>query len=138
VSKLTNRDIQKILRQWLNEEPVTQIAREYQVTRQRVYQLITQFKENKECPELKLPCRRPRPIDPGTEEIILESYHANNLGPIHLEKKIEETYGIHIPITGSIQVLLFHGLVEINMKKRKQRKWVRYERDHSMSTWQGD
>lgn len=24
------------------------------------------------------------------------------------------------------------------MKKRKQRKWVRYERDHSMSLWQGD
>ena len=24
------------------------------------------------------------------------------------------------------------------MKKRKQRKWVRYERDHSMSMWQGD
>lgn len=24
------------------------------------------------------------------------------------------------------------------MKKRKQRKWGRYERDHSMSLWQGD
>ena len=35
-------------------------------------------------------------------------------------------------------MLLSHGLVEINTKKRKQRKWVRYERDHSMSLWQGD
>lgn len=75
----------------MNEEPVTQIARNYQVTRQRAYQLITQFKENEECPELKLPGRTPQPIDPGTEEILLESYHANKLGPIHLEKKIEET-----------------------------------------------
>jgi len=33
---------------------------------------------------------------------------------------------------------LFHGLVEINMKKRQQRKYVRYERAHSMSMWQGD
>ena len=24
------------------------------------------------------------------------------------------------------------------MKKKKQRKWVRYEREHSMSLWQGD
>jgi len=34
--------------------------------------------------------------------------------------------------------LLTHSLVEINMKKRQQRKYVRYERAHSMSMWQGD
>jgi len=138
VSKLTNRYIQKILRQWLKEEPVAQIAQEFQVTRQRVYQLITLFKEKEECPKLKPPGRRPQPIDPKTEGIILESYHANKLGPIHLEKKIEEIYRIRIPHNRIYQVLLFHGLVDINMKKRKQRKWVRYERDHSMSMWQGD
>ena len=138
VSKLTNRDIQRIIRQWLKEKPVAEIARDFQITRQRVYQLITTFKEIEEYPELKSPGRRPRPVDPETEKIILESYRANTMGPIHLEKKIEEIYGIHIPHNRIYQVLLFHGLVEINMKKRKQRKWVRYERDHSMSMWQGD
>ena len=138
VSKLTNRDIRRIIRQWLKEKPVTQIARDFQVTRQRIYQIITTFKEIEDYPELKSPGRSPRTIDPGTEEIILESYHTNNLGPTHLEKKIEETYGIHIPHNRIYQILLFHGLVDINMKKRKQRKWVRYERDHSMSMWQGD
>jgi len=28
--------------------------------------------------------------------------------------------------------------VEENMKKKKRREWVRYERKHSMSLWQGD
>jgi len=55
------------------------------------------------------------------------------VGPTQLEKKIEETYGIHISHKRIYQVLLFHGLVEINMKKRQQRKYVRYERAHSMS-----
>lgn len=136
--KLTNRDIQRIIQQRLNEKPVAQIAQDFQVIRQRVYQIITTFKELKEYPELKPPGRRPRPIDPGTEELILKSYRSSKLGPTHLEKKIEETCGIHIPHNRIYQVLLFHGLVEVNMKKRKQRKWVRYERDHSMSMWQGD
>ena len=133
VSKLTNRDIQRIIRQWLKEKPVADIARDFQVTRQRVYQLITLFKEIEGYPELKQPGRKPQPIDDRTEELILESYRTNKLGPTHLEKKIEETHRIHIPHNRIYQVILFHVLVEINMKKRKQRKWVRYERDHSMS-----
>ena len=60
------------------------------------------------------------------------------MGPTHLEKKIEEAYGIHIPHNRIYRVLLNHGLVEINMKKRQQRKYVRYERAHSISMWQGD
>jgi putative transposase len=138
VSKLSNRDIQNIIQQWLQEEPVIQIAKEFQITRQRVYQLITSFNDQWEYPQLKRPGRKPQPIDERTEELILESYHTHKLGPTHLEKKIEETHGIHIPHNRIYHVLLSHDLIEINMKKRKQRKWVRYERDHSMSMWQGD
>jgi len=36
------------------------------------------------------------------------------------------------------RILLNHERVVPCMKKRKQRKWVRYERNHSMSLWQGD
>jgi putative transposase len=138
VSKLSNRDIQKIIQQWIQDEPVIQIALKFQVTRQRVYQLITSFNDQWEYPWLKRPGRKPQPIDGRTEELIIESYHAHQLGPTHLEKKIEEIHGIHIPHNRIYQVLLSHDLIEINMKKRKQRKWVRYERDHSMSMWQGD
>lgn len=34
--------------------------------------------------------------------------------------------------------MLEYELVEENIKKRKQRKWVRFERRYSMSLWQGD
>ncbi len=138
VSKLSNRDIQRIIQQWVNEKPVVEIARYFQITRQRVYQLINQFRESGEYPVLRQSGRKPQAIDDRAEELILETYQSNNIGPIHLEKKIEETLGIHIPHNRIYRVLLNHGLVEINMKKRQQRKYVRYERTHSMSMWQGD
>ena len=138
MSKLSNRDIQRIIQQWVKEKPIVEIARYFRITRQRVYQLINRFKEEGEYPELKVSGRKPQPIDERTEELILETYRVNSVGPTHLEKKIEETYGIHIPHNRIYRVLLNHGLVEINMKKRQQRKYVRYERTHSMSMWQGD
>jgi putative transposase len=122
----------------VREKPGVEIARDFRVTRQRVYQLITSFKEQEDYPEIKRSGRKSQPIDKRTEELILNSYRANNVGPTHLEKKIEETHGIHIPHNSIYRVLLLYGLVEINMRKRQQRKYVRYERAHSMSMWQGD
>jgi len=49
-----------------------------------------------------------------------------------LEKKSEETYGIHNPHNRIYQVLLVHGMVDIPMKKLQQRKFVQYERAHSL------
>ncbi|MGF3497999.1 MAG: DDE-type integrase/transposase/recombinase, partial [Methanolinea tarda] len=61
-----------------------------------------------------------------------------SLGPTLLEKKIEEETGVHIPHNTIYRILLHYDRVEPCMKKRTQRKWVRYERNHSMSLWQGD
>ncbi len=136
--KLTNKDIARIVKQWLKGKSITKIAEFFQISRQRVHQIIKKFKETGEIPFLKKPGRKPKEIDEETEKIILEAHKEFNLGPVHLEKKIEEVYGIHIPHNTIYKVLLNYGLVEENMKKKKQRKWVRYERAHSMSLWQGD
>jgi putative transposase len=138
VSKLSDRDIARICRQWLKGKPVAEISRDFQVTRQRIYQPINQFKQDQTFPELRRPGRKPEPIDPETEQIVLESYFEYNPGPVHLEKKIEEIHGNHIPHNRICRVLLSHGLVEVKKKKRQQGKYVRYERAHSMSMWQGD
>lgn len=70
--------------------------------------------------------------------LVLTAHDRYSLGPNHLEKKIEEEYGVHIPHNTIYRILLAHGRVVISLKKRNQRKWVRYEREHSMSLWQGD
>ena len=138
MSKLSDRDIARIIKQRLKGKPVIEIARDFQVSRQRVYQLLIQFQQDEKFPKIRQPGRKPEPIDPETEQIVLDSYFENNLGPVHLEKKIEELHGNHIPHNRIYRILLSHGLVEVNMKKRQQRKYVRYERAHSMSMWQGD
>jgi len=73
-----------------------------------------------------------------TELLVLEAHDRHDLGPTLLEKKIEEVHGIHIPHNTIYRILLIRGRVDICMKKRNQRKWVRYEREHAMSLWQRD
>ncbi len=55
-----------------------------------------------------------------------------------LEKLIERDHSIHIPHNTIYKVLLKHSLVVESMNKKKRRKWVRFEREHSMELWQGD
>ncbi len=45
MSKLTNRDIERIIKQRLKGKPVAEIARYFQVTRQQIYQIIKAFNE---------------------------------------------------------------------------------------------
>ena len=78
---------------------------------------------------------RPKQIDEKTEQIILQAYSKYKLSPVPLENLIERDYGIYIPHNTIYKVSLKHSLVEENMKKKKRRKWVRYEREHSMSLW---
>ena len=51
MSKLSNRDIARIIKQRLKGKPVVEIARDFQVTRQQVYQLLIQFKQERRYPE---------------------------------------------------------------------------------------
>jgi len=60
------------------------------------------------------------------------------LGPVGLEKKILRETGKHIPHNRIYKILFQEGKIVENMKKRKRRKYVRFERMHSMSLWQGD
>ncbi len=119
--KLTNKDMLRIVKQWLKGKPITKIAEFFQVTRrQRVHQIIRKFKETGKIPFLQKPGRKTKEIDEETERIVLETHEQFNLGPVHLEKKIEEIHGIHIPHNTIYKILLKHNLVEENMKKKRQ------------------
>jgi len=138
VSKLSDRDIRGIIRQWKGGKSVHDLAEYHQVSRQRIYQIISFYRQNGYSPCLRPQGKRATPIPYETETLVLTAHDRYSLGPNHLEKKIEEEYGAHIPHNTIYRILLAHGRVVISMKKRNQRKWVRYERKHSMSLWQGD
>ena len=138
VSKLSDRDIRGIIRQWKRGRPVRDLADYHHVSRQRIYQIIAAYRQTGCYPYPQTPGRKPAQIPHETETLVLAAHDQYSLGPTHLEKKIEEVDGMHIPHNTIYRILLEHGRVEVCMKKRKQRKWVRYERDHAMSLWQGD
>jgi putative transposase len=138
VQKLSNRDIERIIKQWKKGKPIPEIANYFGITRQWVYKLIKEYKNSGTYPILQKPGRRRKEIAEETRIFILAIFHAHLVGPVLLEKKIEEVHGIHIPHNTIYQVLLDSGCIDVNVRKRKQRKWVRFEREHSMSLWQGD
>jgi putative transposase len=55
-----------------------------------------------------------------------------------LEEKIREEYGTNIGHNRIQKVLKERGLAKNEPNKQKRRKWVRYERKHSMSLWHTD
>jgi len=138
VRKLTNKKIKWIIKQLDKGTPVKEIAAVMRVTSRRIYQIKKQYEETGQIPELKQAGRKPKPIPEETEKIILKAYQKYKLSPVLLEKLIERDYSIHVPHNTIYKILLKNNLVEENMNKKKRRKWVRFEREHSMSLWQGD
>ena len=131
--KLTDRKIRWIIREVEKGTPPDEIARFMRVTKRRIYQLKQQYLKAGIIPELKDPGRKKKPLDPEFERIILEAYHIYQSGPVILEKIIKIHYRVAIPHNTIYRVMVMHQLVVENPKKKCQRKWVRYERKHSMS-----
>ncbi len=50
MKKLTNKDIARMVKRWLKGEPITKTAEFFQISRQRVHQIIRKFKETGEIP----------------------------------------------------------------------------------------
>jgi hypothetical protein len=84
VSKLSNRDIQRIIRQWVTEKPFVEIARYFPISRQRVYPLINQYREAGKYPFLLQSGRKPQLIDERMEKMIIETPQTNPIGPTQL------------------------------------------------------
>ena len=138
VRKLNKKKVKWIIKQLQKGTKVSEIADAMNITIRRVYQIKQFYEEKGRIPELKRPGRKPKEIDSKIKEIIYTVYDKYKLSPVILEKIIERNYDIHIPHNTIYKVMLEYGLVVENKKKKRQRKWVRFERKHSMSLWQGD
>ena len=77
-----------------------------------------------------------RPKKPVTDEestVIDEAYQRFRYGARMLETLIRKAYPLTISHNRIHRYLMDRGLARAESSKRKQRKWVRYERKHSMS-----
>jgi putative transposase len=88
-------------------------------------------------PEFKKCGRKPRVITDEERKIVIDAYKEILTGATMIEQYLDEK-GIHINHNRIHRILLEEGLAKQESKKKKKRKWVRYERKHSLSLVHAD
>ncbi|MBI2452181.1 transposase [Candidatus Pacearchaeota archaeon] len=73
-------------------------------------------------------------INPKEESMVKETYEKYRICASRLAKKIERDYNVHIPVYTIHKIMLGAGLAKHKEKKDlRKKKWVRYERKHSLT-----
>jgi len=112
------------------------IAGVQKITKQHAYRVYKKYKGIKE-PKL-LPCgRRPKPIADEERKVVIDTYNEFRVGATMIEELLDER-GVHINHNRIHKILLEAKLAKNEPKKKNRRKWVRYERKHSLSLGHGD
>ncbi len=127
-------------RKWLIDRAISgelktkEIAQVYNITQRWIQALVKEYKETGVYPVMKN-SGRPRTeltnedkesIDKAIEESLLS-------GAVSIRLYIEKHYGKKIPYNKIHQYLLSKGISQEDRKKKKQRKYCKYQRKHSFS-----
>lgn len=133
MKKLNQKKIRWIIRHMETGLNSDAVARSQKISRRRVQQIYKRYKETNIVPVLHKPGRKSKRLADKRIELINKAYDEHKIGPIALEKMIQKEHKIHIPHNAIYKHMLRRGLIQENPNKKKQRKWVRYERKHSLS-----
>lgn len=131
---MTKAKVRLILRQHRRGIATKEIARDMKVTQRRVQQVLKQYKDLGREPVYGENVGRPRrPYDEKEAQIVKEAHERYRFGARMLEYVIRKQYKVRISHNRIHMYLKAQKLAQEDLKKQKRRKWVRYERDHSMS-----
>jgi len=137
--KLNERKIRWIIQQKLRGRGAGELALIQRVSHRRVEQLWQAYKQTGIIPALKMP-GRPKEASTRLKDatLILETYDRLKVNALTLEIVLKQTHGLNIPHNRIHTILKENGRAMPQPSKQRRRKWVRYEREHSMSLWHGD
>jgi putative transposase len=137
--KLNERKIRWIIQQKLGGRGTGEIALIQRVTRRRIEQLWQTYRRTGILPTLKKPGRPSKaPVSLRDAALILETYDKLKVNALTLEHVLRDTYGVKLPHNRIHMILKEAGRAMPQPSKQRRRKWVRYEREHSMSLWHMD
>jgi putative transposase len=131
--KLNQQKINWIIRKKKEGFSNERISMGQNISERRVRQLYSAYKKTGSLPVLNKAGRKPKELTQEQKELIGSAYKQYYLGPVGLERVIQRRHGAHIPHNTIYRFMAGNGLIEENKNKKKQRKWVRYEREHSLS-----
>jgi putative transposase len=134
VMKLDQRKIHWIIRQKQKGVPTKQIALDMKISQRRVQQVLRSHRERMQEPVVGENMGRPRkPFDKREEQVVSEAFARYRFGARMLEVAIRKVFKIRISHNRIHMYLKAADLAHEDPQKKKRRKWVRYEREHSLS-----
>jgi putative transposase len=132
--KLNRQKIHGIIRKKQEGMSTREIAKDIDISSRRVDQIWKYFRDHGHEPIIGNCVGRPRkPYNEVEAQLVREAYLRFRFGAIMLEVVLKKMYNVAIPHNRIHMYLLAQGFSFQDPKKQKRRKWVRYEREHSMS-----
>ncbi len=133
--KLTKKELIELLRILEEGGTVYQAKKKTGISVGRVYQIWNEYKRTRNIPELGKKAGRPkRPILKREEKIVKQAYSKYRICASRLKKFIEKDFSLSIPHYHIHKIMLDLGLAKQKEKKDvRKKKWIRYERRHSLT-----
>ena len=117
-----------------NKKSVQEVAEIYNVSERWIQILVRRYRIAGEYPMLNRMRRPKTELKEEEKELIDKAVKESGLAStVHTRLHIEKYYKRKIPYNKIHKYLLSKGLAKEDLKKKKQRKYSRYARDHSFS-----
>ncbi|MBS7623389.1 transposase family protein [Candidatus Bathyarchaeota archaeon] len=137
--KLNERKIRWIIQQKLRGRGAGELALIQRVSHRRVEQLWQTYRRTGTIPTLGTPGRpKGEPIRLHDAALVLKVYDELKVNALTLERVLRDIYQVKLPHNTIHMVLKEAGRDLPEPSKQRRRKWVRYEREQSMSLWHTD
>jgi putative transposase len=137
--KLSERKIRWIIQEKLRGRGTGEIALIQRVSRRRVEQLWRSYRRTDLIPVLRKPGRPRKALTSLLEATaVMKVYDELKVNALTLEHVLKRDHGLTMPHNRIHVVLKETGRALNQPSKQIRRKWVRYEREHSMSLWHTD
>jgi putative transposase len=137
MAKLDDAKIQWIVQEKLRGRAASELAMIQHVSVRRVKQIWQIYRRTSTIPQLKQPGRHAKPIRLEDATRIIEAYDRTQANALILEAQLKQE-GLTVNHMKIQQVLRLAGRAMTQPSKQTRRKWVRYEREHSMTLWHAD
>ena len=133
--KLTRNKLLELIRGLNNGWTVYKASKIARISVGYTYRLWNQYKQTGELPEIGKCLGRPIKEIPADEErIVKEAYKRYRVCASRLHFLIEKDYKIRIPVYSIHRILLKFGYAKSNGRNDvRKKKWIRYERRHSLT-----
>lgn len=137
MKKLNKRKIKWIVKEVKKREMgVYSIAMQQGITPRHARRVHKKYMDVKD-PVLLRAGRKPRAITDEERKHVMQTYKEYRVGATMVEQILDEK-GIHINHNRIHNIMLEEGIAKHEQKKQKRRKWIRYERKHSLSLLHSD